>query len=302
MVPKMHGIEDVRRGAMKRYARFVGTVLLLSVILMAAGATWSARPSAPPQSATIPILMYHHLDEVGNDATIVTPERFEEHMQALSRAGYTAILPRDLRAFVEKGTPLPDRAVLITFDDGYLSNYEIAWPILEHYGLRAAIFVIGRSVGTDRYKDTGREITPHFTWTQAAEMVASGHIEIQSHTFDRHQWAPFEPAGQARESLLRLPSESEAAYRAAIIEDCHTIRTAIETGAGETDVYAVAYPRGLYDAASTELLQENGFVMSFTTEPGNAVLVEGRPETLWDLPRWTVHEGISGAALLSWLP
>ena len=302
MVPKMNGVEDVRRGAMKRYVWPVGAVLLLAVILAAAGTAWAVRPSGPPQRAMVPILMYHHLDAVGNDTTIVTPERFEEHMQALSRAGYTAVLPRDLRAFVEKGTPLPDRAVLITFDDGYLSNYEVAWPILERYGMCAAIFVIGRSVGTDRYKDTGREITPHFTWTQAAEMVASGHIEIQSHTFNRHQWAPFEPAGRARESLLRQSDESEAAYRTAIAEDCRTIRTAIETATGETDVYAVAYPRGLYDAASAKLLKENGFVMSLTTEPGNAVLVEGQPETLWDLPRWNVHEGISSATLLSWLP
>lgn len=149
-----------------------------------------------PEGVQVPILLYHHFSEQGSG---VTPETFELHMRTLAEAGYTAVTFDQLVNYVQRRGELPERPVCITMDDGYLSNYEIAWPILERYGMKATIFVIGSSVGhTERYKDTEYPITPHFTWEQGREMVRSGTVDLQCHTYDMHQWAPYEERSPAR--------------------------------------------------------------------------------------------------------
>lgn len=178
-------------------------------------------------TAEVPVLMYHHIDQEGNDSTAMTPALFEAQIAALAQAGYTAVFPDDLAAYVNQGKALPDKPIVITFDDGYLSNYEYAWPILEKYGMVATIFMVGSTTGnTEHYKDTAYPITPHFSYEQGAEMVASGVISLQSHTYDMHQWGPYESTDQPRETILPLEGESEADYRAALSADCQKIRQA----------------------------------------------------------------------------
>ena len=77
--------------------------------------------------------------------------------------------------------------------------------------LKATIFVIGCSVGHDRYyKDTQYELTPHFGQAEISEMLESGLISIESHTYDMHQWAPFETGEKPiRPNILPLDGESE---------------------------------------------------------------------------------------------
>lgn len=99
-------------------------------------------------TAQVPVLMYHHISEEGNDSTELSPEAFEAQIAALAEAGYTSVFPEDLAAYVREGKELPEKPIVITFDDGYLSNYEYAYPILKKYGMVATIFVIGSTVGT----------------------------------------------------------------------------------------------------------------------------------------------------------
>ena len=118
----------------------------------------------------LPVLMYHHLVEDGQDCNdmTVTPSKLRSDLETILALGYTPVLPRELAA----GGPLPEKPILITFDDGYLSNYEYAWPILEKYGMVATIFMVGSTTGnTEHYKDTAYPITPHFSYEQGAEMV-----------------------------------------------------------------------------------------------------------------------------------
>ena len=133
-------------------------------------------------STQVPILMYHHLSEDVTNSEMVSPEQFEAQIRALSEAGYTGVSFDELQAYVLRGEPLPEKPVVITFDDGYRSNYTLAYPILQKYGMKATIFAVGVSFGTDHYKDTDYAITPHFGAAEAAEMTASGLISIQSHT------------------------------------------------------------------------------------------------------------------------
>ena len=253
-------------------------------------------------TANVPVLMYHHIDEEGNDDVNISSELFEAQMAALAEEGYTAVFPDDLAAYVYEGKALPDKPVVITFDDGYLSNYEYAWPILEKYGMKATIFVIGSTIGnTEHYKDTDYPITPHFSYEQGAEMVASGVISIQSHTYDMHQWAPYEDSDQPRENILALEGESEEDYRSLLSADCQKIRQVIQEGMGEASVHVMAYPSGQFDTLSQVTLLENGFDIIFTTQVGSNTLIKGQPQSLLGLHRYNMNESVSVEQMLEWV-
>ena len=130
--------------------------------------------------------------------------------------------------------PLPEKPIVLTFDDGYLSNYADAFPVLGEYNMKATIFAIGVSIGKDTYKDTDHAMTPHFGAAEMQEMVDSGLISIQSHTYDMHQWPPFEDGNdRVRETLAQLPGESDADYEAAVRADIQQSQQAIEPITGE---------------------------------------------------------------------
>lgn len=243
----------------------------------------------------VPVLMYHHIAEEGDGGVTISAACFEEQMAALSEAGYTAVDLEDLYAYVEEGTPLPEKPILITFDDGYESNYTIAWPVLEKYDMQAVIFTIGVSVGKDTYKDTGTAITPHFSYEEAREMAESGVISIQSHTYDMHQSAQLDES-PARTSAVPLKGESEEDYMAAFLSDMERSMSEILEGVGEP-VTAMAYPNGDYTTLSQALCRELGLKATFTTEARTNVLVKGLPQCLYGMGRYNVEE-ISGEALL----
>lgn len=131
----------------------------------------------------IPVLLYHDLQpecEPQKAAVTVTPERFDEHISALLNNGYTPVSFEDVyNASIGKFT-LPEKPVIVSFDDGYLTNYTYAFPIIQKYGIKSTIFVITKTVG----QAGGSH--PHFTWEQAKTMQKSGLVSIQSHTFSHN--------------------------------------------------------------------------------------------------------------------
>ena len=256
-----------------------------------------AALSADEISTQVPILMYHHLSEDVTNSEMVSPEQFEAQIRALSEAGYTGVSFDELQAYVLRGEPLPEKPVVITFDDGYRSNYTLAYPILQKYGMKATIFAIGVSFGTDHYKDTDYAITPHFGAAEAAEMTASGLISIQSHTYDMHQWPPYETGSAVRENILQLSSESEEAYVQALTEDFTRSRALLEGATGQP-VDVLAYPAGQYSTLAQVTLQSLGVHVTLSTNPGVNTVVKGLPQTLYAMLRFGITEDISPEALL----
>ena len=248
-------------------------------------------------SAQVPILMYPHLSEDVTNSEMVSPEQFEAQIRALSEAGYTGVSFDELQAYVLRGAPLPEKPVVITFDDGYESNYTLAYPILQKYGMKATIFAIGVSFGKDHYKDTDYAITPHFGAAEAAEMAASGLISIQSHTYDMHQWPPYESGSAVRENILPLPGEGEEAYVQALTEDFTRSRALLEDAAGQP-VDVLAYPAGQYSTLAQVTLQSLGVHVTLSTNPGVNTVVRGLPQTLYAMLRFGITEDVTPEALL----
>ena len=167
-------------------------VLLLTVGLLPVQAEETESPAVTEtekpvekKNVKVPILLYHHITEEplnGNEISMISPYDFRLHMTAI-KVNYTPISLRQYFDYVnctDGSVTIPDDPIIVTFDDGYLSNYEIAFPILKELEIPATIFVVTDTVG--EMAGGGKVNYSHFTWEQAKEMEESGLIEIQSHT------------------------------------------------------------------------------------------------------------------------
>lgn len=252
-------------------------------------------------SACVPVLLYHEIDPAadGSNGAVISPETFENHIRALAENGYTAVSPEELTAYVEHGGTLPEKPVLITFDDGYQSNYDYAYPVLKKYGMKATIFVIGSSAGKDEYKDIGQPIIPHFGAEEAREMTDSGLISIQSHTYDLHQAAAYE-TGTVRENMAPLPGEDEWDYADMLADDTEKERQLILSLTGE-EPFALAYPEGRYTELTTSVLVQLGVKITFTTQPGGNTVIRGLPQSLLEMNRYTMYEDTTAEQMLEYL-
>ena len=256
------------------------------------GAPERDQPATEALEIRVPILMYHHLvadDVEGSNG--VSKTNFEDQMKALSLAGYHTVSLDALRDWVELGTELPANPIVISFDDGYRSNYEIAFPILQRYDFQATIFAIGVSIGKEHYKDSDIPITPHFTLEEAAEMEASGLITVYSHGYDLHEVENLDP-DPIRQGALQREDESEADYISFLQQDCAKMREVL----GKQCI-AFSYPYGFRsDLAELILSQQNVFA-TLTTEEHCNTLVRCLPQCLRSLGRLNVTD-VSGAELV----
>ena len=124
---------------MKRFYRF----LLFLVSAAVLGAVIFCYPRGQ-----VTILMYHHLVEDGEETNsmAVTATKFRRDMEYLRAHGYVTLLPEELDGILRSRQQCPERAVVISFDDGYESNYTIAYPILQELGCKAVVALITSNI------------------------------------------------------------------------------------------------------------------------------------------------------------
>ena len=250
-------------------------------------------------SRDVPVLMWHNLAEESSGDMTISVDTFRAQIEALHEAGFRTVSLQQLYDYVHFGTELPEKPIVLTFDDGYFSNYEYAFPILQEYDMQATIFAIGVSVGKDTYKDTDHAMTPHFGADEAREMVASGLISVQSHTYDMHQWPPFEDGNaQVRETLLPFDGEADADYEAAVEADFAESRELLESITGQP-VNALAFPEGAYVTLTQDALRSAGAELTFTTVRAVNTVVKGLPQSLCAMPRFGMTESTDMTALVA---
>ena len=133
--------------------------------------------------AILIIFNYHQINDVDENMLTVSTTEFETQMAWLEGNGYQTITVSELLDFLEGKGSLPERPVLITFDDGYIDNYQCAFPILKKHNMKACIFLISEYIS----------LYPNYlTWEQLTEMQASG-IEFGSHTVDHNVLTELSP-------------------------------------------------------------------------------------------------------------
>lgn len=267
----------------RRHTRVMVAVLALCLTL----ATVFHLPVAPAavtptEGVAVPILMYHSI--LNNPSRqgdyVITPDQFERDLQYLQENGYTTVVMADLIAYVKEGVPLPDKAVVLTFDDGYYNNIHYAHPLLLKYGMKAVLSPIG--VWTEHYtahpSECDRDNYSHLTWEQLREMTQSGVWEIQNHSYDLHRLE------QNQKGAAKRKGESDADYRQRLKADLETAQKRLTEQVGVTPT-TFAYPFGAISAASQEVLTEMGFSASLSCEERTPILTRD-PACLWRLGRY----------------
>lgn len=272
--------------------KMISVLLILGCALAFSGCGFRA---AEPVSQNLAVLMYHHFEDEENGFLFVSEERFREQLTALKNHGYETVTIQQLLGFVEENEPLPEKPLLITMDDGYASNLEIAAPILEELSMTATVFVIGISEGATHYAHTGEAFeNPHFSYVDALPWIQRGVIDVQSHTYDLHQ---VERDGfSGRDGMLRKAGETSEEHAAAILADCQRFKEARDEK-GLTELVAVAYPYGFYTPEIDKVL-ESEFKLSFTTKETMNIVTREDLSTLRMLGRINVSGEYTGEMLI----
>lgn len=241
----------------------------------------------------VPIVMYHHLIDDADSSNNITAEKFEADLDAYKQAGFTTIQYVDLISYVYDDIPLPEKPLIITFDDGYLSNYEIAYPLLKARDMKAVISMIGWSVGLDYDAVNKRAIIPHFTWEQAKEMADSGVIEFQTHSFGLHD---VQTDKDARFGILQKSGEATLDYLNLIQSDFNAMQTVMSEKL-EIRPFIFTYPYGYYNAHTEGLIREFGFLGSVTVDEGMNMITKD-PNSLYLLKRFDASAWLSSEEIL----
>ena len=172
---------------MKRKFWIIIVFLLIGTILLI-GIGFRKNQNKKSADVKIPILLYHDfvktVPETDPDQFqyINTPESFEENINTLLKNGYTFLSMQELYYASNGAIEVPEKPILITFDDGYISNYEWIFPILKKYQVKASIFVVTDRAGK---KIDGKE---YIGWDAYREMQNSGLVEIFSHSKTSWNW------------------------------------------------------------------------------------------------------------------
>lgn len=278
---------------MKTFKHPILIVLLLLIFPLGAMAKdpWQEET---PATYEVPIIMYHKVTrdkgQVGKFA--IGPEALEADFLYLQNSDFTPVLMADLIAFVHQGSPLPEKPIVLSFDDGYFGDYHYVYPLVQEYQIPVVCSIIGKT--TDDYTTEGRQdiIYPHVTWPQVEEMAQSGLIEIQNHGYNIHHGEKGVRGAQRRRG------ESDAQYKARLENDLGNLQDKIKAHTGQAPS-TFTYPFGAKSPGTDEILKELGFLASFMTEGRRNTITHGQPDCLYSLGRIIRPHGRSLEEILS---
>ena len=243
------------------------------------------------QARALPILMYHHVSPAPGLVT-VSPQTFRDQISGLALRGYRSTSCDDLAAFFD-GRPLPDKSVMITFDDGYLDNYVHAHPVLREFGFKAVLFLITGRIGEGPIRPDG--LTPDhrscmesvkagraddvmLRWSEVDAMQAAGSFEFHSHTHTHMRW----------DREIADPNERDAKLAA----DLHQSRAILASRLGKVSSH-LCWPQGYYDDRYRLVARQTGFDYFYTVEKGSCEANTDRQR----IPRVVVKDRVG-----AWLP
>lgn len=192
----------------------------------------------------VPILMYHYLSTPPEDADIyrvdlsVSPESFREQLSFLKENGYSTVDLYDLSRAITNQAELPEKPIILTFDDGYIDNYEYAFPLLREFDYKATFFIV-----TD-FVDKGR--AGYMDWPMIEEMAAAG-MRMESHS--------------------RNHPDLRTLSRDGLIWEMLGSRETLAAHIGYTPRY-FAYPGGDYNEETIQTLDELAYWGAVTTTGG----------------------------------
>jgi peptidoglycan/xylan/chitin deacetylase (PgdA/CDA1 family) len=284
-------------------------IALIALVGVALAALFSPTPSPAAvhdYAGVVPILVYHGLHPVSNtarDPYSIAPGEFARQMAMLSADGFHTIsIAQYARFRVGDVAQLPNRPILITFDDGRIDSYQGADPILARYGMRATMFVI--TANADAAK------TGYLGWPKLARMPASGRWDLQEHAHAGHVLISTGPRGATGPYYANLlyrngARETFTTFKRRVTSDILTGRRLMASHVPGFEPLAFAVPYGSYGQARTNYAPIPGWEGPWLARTFTVIFIQDRPA--YNPPgnpvgqRYGIHAGTTAATLEAWL-
>lgn len=249
---------------------FFISALVGNFAMLGTNAFAATGSTAPTEQQEVAVLTLHASEADPSGKYIMSLAELQKTFQALKDNGFHPISLEQFHAFIDNGATVPERAVLLTFDDGYRDVYENVFPLTKRYNYPAVSFAVTKWF--DRYPrpEISRE---HLTVDEAGELLGSGLWQIGGHSYDGHrvirtihnQEGPFLVTLGYQERDFHLESEGE--YQARVWQDI-SMNTAVLKLVGVKEAQDFAFPYGAYDDNLVKMLNEAGYKYLYTNEPG----------------------------------
>lgn len=262
---------------MKRLQIFKLTASLILCFFL--GLSASAHETAVDGEAVpVPALMYHSVCSRGSNQWTISPAAFEDDLRYLSQNGWHSVGVSDLAGYVYDGEPLPEKSVMITFDDGCYNTLTQALPLLEKYDMNIVLSIIGDATEKWSTTDETSEKYGHLSWDGINELLASGRVELSNHTQSLHSNA------NGRKGCVRKRGEDESSYNEFFEKDVNSLQENIWENCGVTPV-CFAYPFGSKCPEALDNLKRMGFKVTLSCASGMNYLRTGDADCLYDMHR-----------------
>lgn len=218
-------------------------------------------------SGDLYILCYHDIPkEVKDDKYGVDQRTFVNTIEYFKSHGFSFVSLDDVIKANQGEKDIPDKSILLTFDDGYVSFYDFVYPILESYNIPSVLAVVTEWVDGNKPKTLEHEI---MTWNQIKEVSESPLIEVVSHSHDLHKGIVYNPQGNTAaisvhysyDSVKQI-YESKEEYQERIRQDIEQSKTLLESKTGQK-VRAVAWPYGKYNLITQQEALDQGYLINF---------------------------------------
>lgn len=239
--------------------------------------------------------MYHAFRPNPTSGDVISPQNFAEQLALFQKEGYHPITLQQFENFVSRRAMVPPNALLLTFDNGYESFYQQAYPLLVRYRYPAVLFAIGSWLSGQ----APAGIHP-ISWAQAKQMVASGLVTVQGQTWNMHSGVMVSPTrSEAADiglafNLATHQQETMQQYDQAVTADLQRAQSALKLEIGQT-ASAFAYPFGDYDPALISLLHATGYQYLFAAKLGWGNLQGQSPNVLYRVNTGAYHVTPEGA-------
>lgn len=231
---------------------------------------------------SIPIIMYHSIVPNKNTSFTISPDRLEGDLKYIKEQGYTAITINELIKYTEGNYTLPDKPIIITFDDGYYNNYVYLPSLMKKYDMKCVISIVGSfSNSKSNIENKPQSINcSHLNAMQIIELAKTNRVEFQHHSYALHSY------GKVRHGIRKNNGENSEDYKNMLVKDTEKLNDWLYKNCN-IKTYAYTYPFGSWCKEAYDILKEMGFKATLGVEAGiNKISIGSELKNLYRFNRF----------------
>lgn len=240
--------------------------------------SFSPMPVLVEDERCVPVIMYHSVCNTGINDYVLSPTRLKSDFGYLKDRGYTPVFITEITDYCEGRGDLPDKPVVITFDDGFYNNYFYALKIAREYGFKITVGIVGSYSDKEKGATVRSPVYSYLNDGEIKAMYGSGFVQFANHSYDMHRLYP-------RKGVNKRKGESTEDYARVLTADSEKCRKLITDACG-CEVNTFAFPYGSYCKDTVAVLRGLGYKAMLTCRSGINKFKKGSGEGLCEIMRF----------------